>query len=86
MKNRNEYRLLSNEQIQDIIKQMADDLRKYPLESAEQLLNYYLSGDAEGMFGLVGEWIEYAEDEVLGQLNHDLNEDSFDNHSAHYEL
>ncbi len=84
--NRNHTRVLSDEQIKDITSQVADDLRKYSSESAEALINCYLNGDAEGMFDMISDWIETAEDEVRRQLNHDLNEDSFDNYSAHYEI
>jgi len=50
MNNRNQHRALNNEQIQNIIEQMAEDFRKYPRESAEYLIDYYLTGDTEGMF------------------------------------
>ena len=77
MNNRNQHRVLNNEQIQNIIEQMAEDFRKYPRESAEYLIDYYLTGDTEGMFKLVSDWVEGAEDEVIKILNTDLTEDSF---------
>ncbi len=79
MNNRNQHRALNDEQIQNIIEQMAEDFRKYPRESAEYLINYYLTGDIEGMFKLVSDWIEGAEDEVIKILNTESMEDSFDN-------
>jgi hypothetical protein len=79
MNNRNQHRVLNNEQIQNIIEQMAEDFRKYPRESAEYLIDYYLTGDTEGMFKLVSDWIEGAEDEVIKILNTESIEDSFDN-------
>ena len=77
MENRNQHRLLNDDQIKDIITQMADDFRRYPVESAEALMNFYLNDDVESMFGTVSNWIETAEDEVKRQLNSDMTEDSF---------
>lgn len=77
MNNRNQRRVLNDEQIQNIIEQMAEDFRKYPRESAEYLINHYLTGDTEGMFKLVSDWVEIAEDKVIEILNTDLMEDSF---------
>jgi len=77
MNNRNQHRVLNNEQIQNIIEQMADDFRKYPCESAEYLINHYLTGDTTGMFNLISDWIETAEDEAVRIINTDLIEDSF---------
>ena len=77
MNNRNQHRVLNNEQIQNIIEQMAEDFRKYPRESAEYLIDYYLTGDTKGMFKLVSDWVEGAEDEVIKILNTDSIEDSF---------
>ena len=87
MNNRNQHRVLNNEQIQNIIEQMAEDFRKYPRESAEYLIDYYLTGDTKGMFKLVSDWVELAEDEVRKQLNTDLIEDSFDDdqYTPHYD-
>jgi hypothetical protein len=75
--NRNHIRVLSEQQIKDIAAQVADDLRKYPLESADTLVDHYLRGDAEGLLEVISHWIELAEDEVRKQLNTDLIEDSF---------
>lgn len=88
MKNRNQNRLLNDQQIQDIIAQVALDLVEYRMESAEVLMDHYLRGDAEGMFQTVSDWIETAEDEVRRQLNTDLMEDSFknDEHIPDYEF
>jgi len=69
IKNRNYKRLLSNQQIKDITVQVGEDLKKFPLESAEHLMNFYLNGDAEGLFQMVSDWIEYAEDAVLANQN-----------------
>ena len=81
MNNRNQHRALNDEQIQNIIEQMAEDFRKYPRESAEYLIDYYLTGDTEGMFKLVSDWIEGAEDEVIKILNTDSIEDSFNDYN-----
>jgi len=69
IKNRNYKRLLSNQQIKDITVQVGEDLKKFPLESAEHLMNFYLNGDAEGLFQTISDWIEYAEDAVLANQN-----------------
>jgi hypothetical protein len=69
IKNRNYKRLLSDQQIKDITIQVAEDLKNFPLESAEHLMNFYLNGDAEGLFQMVSDWIEYAEDAVLVNQN-----------------
>jgi len=69
IKNRNYKRLLSNQQIEDITVQVGEDLKKFPLESAEHLMNFYLNGDAEGLFQTISDWIEYAEDAVLANQN-----------------
>ena len=75
--NRNHTRVLSEQQIKDITEQVAYDLKKYPSESAEVLVNLYLQNDIQGMFEAINDWIETAEDEVRRQLNTDLTEDSF---------
>ncbi len=67
--NRNYTRLLNPQQIKDITTQVAEDLKNFPLESAEHLMNFYLNGDAEGLFQMVSDWIEYAEDAVLANQN-----------------
>jgi len=69
IKNRNYKRLLSNQQIKDITVQAAEDLKNFPFESAEHLMNFYLNNDAEGLFQMVSDWIEYAEDAVLANQN-----------------
>jgi len=66
--NRNHRRVLSEQQINDIIQQVADDLRKYPLESAEVLVNCYLENDIKILFESVSDWVEAAEDTVM-ELN-----------------
>ena len=75
--NRNHTRVLSEQQIKDITEQVAYDLKKYPSESAEVLVNLYLQNDIQGMFEAINDWIETAEDEVRRQLNINLTEDSF---------
>ena len=75
--NRNHTRVLSEQQIKDITEQVAYDLKKYPSESAEVLVNLYLQNDIQGMFEAINDWIELAEDEIRRQLNTDLTEDSF---------
>ncbi len=77
MDNRNQHRLLNQEQIINITAQVAYDLVKFANESAEILVDHYLRGDAEGLLEVVSNWIEGAEDEVLDELNTQLNEDSF---------
>lgn len=82
MNNRNSRRLLSEQQIKDISVQVAEDLRKYPLESANTLVDHYLRGDAEGLLETIVNWVELAEDavkhrELLDQINTELTEDSF---------
>ena len=77
MNNRNQHRLLNDQQIEDITVQVAEDLKKYPFESASTLVDHYLRGDAEELLEIVSEWIESAEDDVLDELNTQLNEDSF---------
>lgn len=86
-KNRNHKRLLDDKQIEDIINQIALDLKESPKESAKYLIDFYLNNDAEGMFEIICDWIEYAEDEVQRQLNTDMIEDSFDDeqHTPHYD-
>ena len=86
--NRNNERVLNEQQIKDIAAQVANDLRKYPLESADILIDHYLRGDAEGLIDVVTNWIEGAEDEVIKQLNSDLMEDSFndDQYTPSYDL
>jgi len=75
--NRNHTRVLSEQQIKDIAEQVAYDLKQYPFESADTLIDHYLRGDAEGLLEVITQWVELAEDEVRRQLNTDLIEDSF---------
>jgi len=75
--NRNHTRVLNEQQIKDIAEQLAYDLKQYPLESADTLIDHYLRGDAEELFEVITNWVELAEDEVRRQLNTDLMEDSF---------
>jgi hypothetical protein len=86
--NRNQHRLLNDIQIVDITSQIAYDLAKYKTETAEVLMDHYLRGDAKGLFAIVSEWIEVAEDEVIRQLNTELIEDSFgdDNYTPSYDF
>ena len=77
---RNQYRLLNDQQIANIKKQIASDLKQYSDESAEVLMNFYLTEDTDGLFDIVKDWVETAEDEVIRQLNSDLIEDSFDDY------
>jgi hypothetical protein len=86
--NRNQHRLLNDIQIADITSQVAYDLIKYKTETTEVLIDHYLRGDAEGLFAIVSEWIEAAEDEIKRQLNMELTEDSFDddNYTPSYDF
>jgi hypothetical protein len=81
--NRNNTRVLSEDQIRNLTLQVAEDLRKYPSESAEALINLYLNGDAQGMFDTVSDWIEYAEDEIKRQED---NLDYDDQFTPHYNI
>lgn len=87
-KNRNHKRLLDAKQIEDITTQFALDFKETPKESAKYLIDFYLNNDAEGMFELISDWIEYSEDEVKRQLNIELIEDSFDddNYAPSYDF
>ena len=84
MNNRNNHRLLNNQQIQDISAQVALDLIRYANESADTLVDHYLRGDAEGLFEIITNWIEHAEDEVIDEINTQLNEDSFKQQQNEY--
>ena len=75
--NRNQHRLLNDQQIKDISKQVATDLIKYSQETADTLVDHYLRGDAEGLLEIVSNWVESAEDQVIDQLNQELIEESF---------
>lgn len=77
MNNRNQHRLLNDQQIKDITSQVAYDLVRFANESAEILVDHYLRGDAEGLLEVISNWVEGAEDEVIDELNSQLNEDSF---------
>ena len=74
---RNQFRLLNDEQIENIKAQVAYDLVRYPQESAECLMNFYLNGDEEGLFNLISDWVEAAEHDVIQHYNTELMEESF---------
>ncbi len=77
---------IQDQQIKDITSQVAYDLVRYANESADTLVDHYLRGDAEGLFEMITNWIEGAEDEVLNELNTKLSEDSFDDqYNPHYD-
>ncbi len=78
MENRNNWRLLNDQQIKDITKQVAEDLTKYSEESASTLVDHCLRGDAEGLLEIISNWIEIAEDKVIENINYQLNEDQYD--------
>lgn len=91
MNNRNQHRLLNEHQIKDITAQVAYDLIKYANESAGTLVDHYLRDDTEGLFEIVSNWIEQAENDVITELNTQLMKDSFeqdydDNFHPSYEL
>jgi hypothetical protein len=87
MNNRNQHRLLNDQQIKDITAQVAYDLNRYAKESADTLVDHYLRGDAEGLLEMITNWIEGAEDNVLSELNTQLSEDSFDdNYTPSYDF
>jgi len=79
--NRNHHHLLSDTEITNITSQLAYDLVQYKNETADTLIDHYLRGDAEGLFEVITNWIEIAEDEVKRQLNGELMEDSFNDES-----
>lgn len=86
-KNRNHKRLLDVSQIEAITTQLTLEFKESPEESAKYLMDFYLSNDIDGMFELISDWVEYAEDKVRRQLNTDLIEDSFnDEHLPHYDF
>jgi hypothetical protein len=76
-RNRNDYRLLDDEQIEAIVNQVTFDLHQYADETASTLVDHYLRGDAEELFKIVTEWVEGAEDRVIDSLNTELAEDAF---------
>jgi len=84
MDNRNQHRLLNEEQIKDITAQVIYDITKYANESADTLVDHYLRGDAKGLFEIISSWIETAEDEVRRQINTDLTEDLFKHNDDDY--
>jgi pyrimidine operon attenuation protein/uracil phosphoribosyltransferase len=90
MNNRNQHRLLNEQQIKDVIVQITHDIIEHANESATTLVDHYLRGDAEGLFEIISSWIEQAEDNVITELNTLLNEDSFkhndDDYHPSYEL
>lgn len=90
MNNRNQHRLLNEQQIKDITSQVEYDLKKYANDSANTFVDHYLRGDVEGLFEIISSWIEIAEDEVRRQINTDLSEDSFkysdDDYHPSYEI
>ena len=84
MDNRNQHRLLNEEQIKDIISQVEYDLKKYANDSANIFVDHYLRGDAEGLFNVVSSWVEQAEDRIITELNTLLNEDPFKHNDDDY--
>lgn len=91
MNNRNQHRLLNEDQIKNISAQVAYDLIKFANESADTLVDHYLRGDAEGLFTIISSWVEGAEDDVITELNTQISEDQFkelddDNFHPSYEL
>ena len=88
MNNRNQHRLLNEQQIKDIAAQVAHDLIKYADESADTLIDHYLRGDVEGLFKIISSWVEQAEDDIITELNTQLSEDQFndDDFYPSYEL
>jgi pantothenate kinase-related protein Tda10 len=90
MNNRNQHRLLNEQQIKGITSQVEYDLKKYANDSANIFVDHYLRGDTEGLFNVVSSWIEQAEDRIIIELNTLLNEDSFkhndDDYHPSYEL
>lgn len=77
MNNRNQHRLLNEQQIKDITAQVAYDLIRHANESADTLVDHYLRGDAEGLLEIISSWIEQAEDDVITELNTQISEDQF---------
>lgn len=67
--NRNQLRVLDEETILHVTKQVEIDLVEYSEGTAEALVDHYLRGDIEGLFETITTWIELAEDEVLNKQN-----------------
>jgi pantothenate kinase-related protein Tda10 len=90
MTNRNQHRLLNEQQIKNITSQVEYDLKKYTNDSANIFVDHYLRGDVEGLFNVVSSWVEQAEDRIITELNTLLNEDQFkhndDDYHPSYEL
>lgn len=88
MDNRNQHRLLNEQQIKDITSQVEYGLKKHANDSANTFIDHYLRGDAEGLFSIVSSWVEQAEDNVITELNTQLSEDQFNDNDFYpsYEL
>ena len=80
----NRYRLLSEQQIKDITDQIAFDLIAYPKESAEAIMNIYLTENIEDASALIRNWVESAEDEIIRLNTEPLEEPLDDDFSPHY--
>ena len=75
--NRNQSRLLTEEQIETLKKQVAQDLLEYADDSASILVDIYLTGDAEELMANVSNWIESAEDTIFAEINTETIEEVF---------
>jgi hypothetical protein len=80
----NRYRLLSEQQIKDITNQIAFDFATYPKESAEALMNIYLTGNIEDAYALIRDWVELAEDEIIRLNTEPIEEPLDDDFNPHY--
>jgi hypothetical protein len=69
-------RNFSNEQIEAIKTQMAIDLKAYAFESADVLFNCYLTGDESALYQVISSWVDFAEDNIIKEINSQLEDDS----------
>ena len=76
MNNRNNNRVLSEQQISDIKEQLIYDIRLWVDDTADELINYYLTGNHEDFYQTITNWVEAAEDMVIDRINAELAEDS----------
>ena len=76
MNNRNNNRVLNEQQISDIKEQLIYDIRLWVDDTSDELINYYLTGNHEDFYQTITNWVEAAEDMVIDRINAELTEDS----------
>lgn len=77
--NRNNNRVLNEQQIADIKEQLIFDVRLWTDDTVNAMLNYYLTGNHEDFYQTITNWVEAAEDCVIDRINTELKEDSYNN-------